>query len=63
LLSGALLLEPRTATDDELALVHELRYIELVEREVSQNRGQLSTGDTASTVNLPKPQEMPWDVH
>jgi len=47
LLSGALLLEPRTGTDDELALVHELRYIELVEREVSQNRGQLSTGDTA----------------
>ena len=46
LLSDALLLEPRTATDDELALAHARPYIELVEREVSQNRAQLSTGDT-----------------
>lgn len=47
LLRNALLLEARTATDDELALVHDRSYIELVEREVAQNRGQLSTGDTA----------------
>jgi len=46
LLSKALILEPRTATDDELALAHDRRYIELVEREVGQNRRQLSTGDT-----------------
>ncbi len=37
----------RAATDDELALVHNREYIELVEREVSQNRRQLSTGDTS----------------
>lgn len=36
----------RTATDDELALVHARGYIELVRREVSQHRVQLSTGDT-----------------
>jgi acetoin utilization deacetylase AcuC-like enzyme len=46
LLTDALLLEPRIATDDELALAHGKRYIELVEREVAQNRRQLSTGDT-----------------
>jgi len=37
----------RTATDDELALAHTRSYIELVEREVAYDRGQLSTGDTA----------------
>jgi acetoin utilization deacetylase AcuC-like enzyme len=47
LLSKALVLDPRVATDDELALVHDRSYIELVEREVAQNRSQLSTGDTA----------------
>jgi acetoin utilization deacetylase AcuC-like enzyme len=47
LLAKALLLEPRTATHEELALAHHPSYIELVEREVAQNRGQLSTGDTA----------------
>ena len=36
----------RTATDDELALVHTREYVELVGREVSQGRAQLSTGDT-----------------
>lgn len=36
----------RLATDEELALVHSRRYIELVEREVAQGRAQLSTGDT-----------------
>jgi acetoin utilization deacetylase AcuC-like enzyme len=36
----------RTASDDELALVHARDYIELVRREISQGRAQLSTGDT-----------------
>lgn len=40
-------LEPRSATDDEVALVHTRQYIALVDREVAQNRRQLSTGDTA----------------
>jgi acetoin utilization deacetylase AcuC-like enzyme len=39
-------LEDRIATDDEIALVHTRSYIELVEREIAQERGQLSTGDT-----------------
>ncbi len=39
--------EVRTASDDELALVHSRPYLELVDREVSQDRGQLSTGDTS----------------
>ena len=37
----------RSAHNDELALVHTREYIQLVEREVAQNRGQLSTGDTS----------------
>jgi acetoin utilization deacetylase AcuC-like enzyme len=37
----------RPATDDDLALAHTREYIELVEREVAQRRGQLSTGDTS----------------
>jgi len=37
----------RPATDDDLALAHTREYIELVEREVAQNRSQLSTGDTS----------------
>jgi acetoin utilization deacetylase AcuC-like enzyme len=40
-------LESRVVTDDELALVHTREYIGLVDREVAQNRRQLSTGDTA----------------
>lgn len=47
LMESALSLAPRVATDDELALAHTRSYIELVEREVSHNRRQLSTGDTA----------------
>jgi len=39
-------IESRSATDDELALAHGPSYIELVEREVAQSCGQLSTGDT-----------------
>jgi acetoin utilization deacetylase AcuC-like enzyme len=37
----------RSATDDDLALAHTRDYIALVEREVAQHRGQLSTGDTS----------------
>ena len=47
LLPQLLRIESRSATDDELELAHGRSYIELVEREVAQNRGQLSTGDTA----------------
>lgn len=36
----------RSATDDELALVHSREYIKLIECEVSEGRTQLSTGDT-----------------
>ena len=41
-------LAPRRATDDELALVHERSYIQLVRRELANVRGyrELSTGDT-----------------
>lgn len=39
-------LHVRNATDDELALVHTREYLALVEREIRQNRPQLSTGDT-----------------
>jgi acetoin utilization deacetylase AcuC-like enzyme len=39
-------LRDRVAGDDELALVHTREYIALVEREIAQSRGQLSTGDT-----------------
>ncbi len=40
-------IDSRSATDDDLALAHTRPYIELVGREVAQNRSQLSTGDTA----------------
>ena len=41
-------LAPRRATDNELALVHERSYIQLVRRELANVRGykELSTGDT-----------------
>lgn len=39
-------LPTRSASDGELELVHTRQYIDLVEREVSQGRSQLSTGDT-----------------
>lgn len=47
LVDEMLRVKARSATDDDLALVHTRPYIALVEREVAQNRGQLSTGDTA----------------
>lgn len=47
LLGGLVRLDPRRASDDELALAHTREYLQLVEREVVQGRGELSTGDTA----------------
>ena len=46
LLPQLLRLETHRATDDDLALAHTRPYIELVQREVSAHRSQLSTGDT-----------------
>ena len=46
LLENVIRLEARTASDDDLALVHTRAYISLVEREVASGRRQLSTGDT-----------------
>jgi acetoin utilization deacetylase AcuC-like enzyme len=39
-------LPSRLTTDDELALAHTHRYIDLVDREVAEKRPSLSTGDT-----------------
>lgn len=39
-------LPARSASSDDLAVVHARDYIALVEREVAQGRSQLSTGDT-----------------
>jgi acetoin utilization deacetylase AcuC-like enzyme len=39
-------LEPRFATEDEIALVHERDYMELVEAEIRERSSELSTGDT-----------------
>jgi len=46
LLHDLVKLSARSATNDELALVHTPQYIELVEREVAAGRTELSTGDT-----------------
>ncbi len=40
-------LTPRSATKDELALCHDPRYIDLVEREIAAGARELSTGDTS----------------
>jgi len=42
----ALRIEPRDATEDELALCHTHRYIDLVKREIEGGARELSTGDT-----------------
>ena len=39
-------IEPRNATDDELALVHARHYIEVARHEIAAGAEQLSTGDT-----------------
>lgn len=36
----------RSASNDELAMVHTRQYIELVQREIAESRDMLSTGDT-----------------
>jgi acetoin utilization deacetylase AcuC-like enzyme len=41
-----LAIKPRVATEDEISLCHGLKYIRLVEREVSTGLHELSTGDT-----------------
>ena len=46
LLQALTRIEARSATDDELALVHARDYIALVEQEAALGRRQLSTGDT-----------------
>ena len=46
LVKDALRISSRSATDDELALCHGRRYIELVKREVAAGGHTLSTGDT-----------------
>jgi acetoin utilization deacetylase AcuC-like enzyme len=46
LIRDALRIPSRTATEDELALCHGRRYIELVKREVASGAHNLSTGDT-----------------
>ena len=47
ILAELIQVDTRPATVDELALVHSRQYLALVDREVSQDRSQLSTGDTA----------------
>jgi acetoin utilization deacetylase AcuC-like enzyme len=42
-------IEPRPATDDELAAVHAREYIALAKREITAGRRMLSTGDTDVT--------------
>src|SRR5260370_38786669 len=39
-------IEPRHATEDEIALCHSREYIRLVEREIMTGFHELSTGDT-----------------
>ncbi|MGH9622905.1 MAG: histone deacetylase family protein [Bryobacteraceae bacterium] len=46
LLGELVRLECRPANEEELALVHTREYLALVEREIAQGFGQLSTGDT-----------------
>jgi acetoin utilization deacetylase AcuC-like enzyme len=40
-------IEPRIASEGDVALVHTREYISLVKREIAAHRDQLSTGDTA----------------
>ncbi len=42
----SLRIEPREATEDEIALVHGRRYIQLAQREIASGARELSTGDT-----------------
>jgi acetoin utilization deacetylase AcuC-like enzyme len=40
-------LKPRAASEEDLALAHSPKYIELAKQEVAMGRSQLSTGDTS----------------
>ncbi|MGC2657154.1 MAG: histone deacetylase [Bryobacteraceae bacterium] len=54
-------LEPlawRRANEDELALAHTPEYLTLVEREIEQNRSQLSTGDTTISSDSLEPAQV-----
>jgi acetoin utilization deacetylase AcuC-like enzyme len=51
-------LEWRRATTDELALAHTPEYLDLVEREIEQDRRQLSTGDTSISVQSLEPAQV-----
>jgi acetoin utilization deacetylase AcuC-like enzyme len=51
LLDRMLLLEARTATDDELLLCHTSEYLQTARRDVESGRPYLSTGDTDVTPN------------
>ncbi|HEX4228603.1 MAG TPA: histone deacetylase [Bryobacteraceae bacterium] len=51
-------LEWRRATPDELALVHTREYLELVEREIDEDRRQLSTGDTVISSSSLEPAQV-----
>ncbi|MBV8833927.1 MAG: histone deacetylase [Acidobacteriaceae bacterium] len=51
LLSDLKKIEVREASEEDLLLVHTPQYLALVEREVAQNRTQLSTGDTAISLH------------
>ncbi|BDC50597.1 acetoin utilization protein [Bryobacterales bacterium F-183] len=44
-------IQPRVATDDELALVHGRAYIELARKEILEGAEELSTGDTTVCKN------------
>jgi acetoin utilization deacetylase AcuC-like enzyme len=46
LLKSLLRIEPRVATEDEIALCHDHRYIQIVRREIAAGAHELSTGDT-----------------
>ena len=58
LLEMLLPLEWRRATKDELALAHTPGYLDLVEREIEQDRRQLSTGDTTISKNSLEPAQV-----
>lgn len=46
LLADLEIIQTRSASEDELALAHDRRYIQLAKQEVAEHRNQLSTGDT-----------------
>src|SRR5690349_8704079 len=47
LLAKARVIGPRAMKREDLVLVHEEKYVELAEREITDGRDQLSTGDTS----------------